>query len=1013
MKRPVLFFTLFFTSIAGFSQDPTIYVGEDTVTCSPACIDLTAIYTGGGNTTDYTVAEIPYAAEPYGGTVRVLSDDATTGAIAIGFDFCFYGNTYSNFYISSNGWIGFSGGPGTWAPSALPTVLGSVPKNCIMGPWHDLNPSFGGTIQYEVLGVAPFRRLVVSWETVAFFSCTGTFNTQQIILFETTNEIENHIQTKLTCPGWAGGRAVQGIHNSTGTEAVVFPGRNNTVWTATNHAVRYTPLGDPEIEWYVGPLLIGTGPTISVCPGSSTTYEAHLISCSGIVAIDEIFIDQICCEAPTMSHTDVSCFGDCDGTATAEPIGVAPFTYLWDDALSQTTETAIGLCAGIYEVTVTDALGCVETGEVEVLDPEELTSLVVAINTVSCFGLTDGSVTIEGSGGTGVLTYDIGDGPAATGEFTGLPPGAYIVTITDENGCTLEVPIDILSPDLLDVVLVGTIDVSCSGGDDGELTFEGVGGIAPYEFAIDGGVYGTDVTFTGLNAGSYDIDLRDDNGCFAAITVEITEPPALLLGLVATIDATCFGGSDGTLEVIGGGGTGALEYSIDGGAFGASTTFGGLTEGTYTIALRDANNCEITLDIDINEPVPVAVDETVVGESCLGDCLGSINLGAFDGFAPYTFSIDDCATTDGLGSYAGLCAGDYDICVVDANGCQYSNTVTVFDGTTPADATITLTGPFCINDAAIVLTAVSPGGVFTGPGVVGGMFNPSIAGVGTHTITNTISIGCGDIATRDIVVNALPVVSFITDVNSGCEDLVVPFINTGDVGAACYWDFGDGSSSTFCGSVTHTYDNSGLFDVSYTLIDANGCTNTATFYDYIDVYPQPNAVFKFGPQPATTLNTKISFTDMSTGEDAWTWTFDALGNSNEQDPQFIFPEIPGSYVVDLEVTNSFGCIDNTAQTVIIFEQLLIYVPNTITPDGDLYNEVFKPYFNGIDIYDYTLTIYNRWGETMFVSHDITVGWNGTFNGELVPNGVYVWHINTQEITSDKKLEYHGHVSVLK
>lgn len=1013
MKIHLLLLSLFLTSMLGFSQDPTIDAGADTVTCSPDCVDLEAIYAGGGNTTDYTVASIPYAVEPYGGTVRVLSDDATTGAIGIGFDFCFYGNTYSDFYISSNGWLGFSGGPGTWSPAAIPSGVGSVPKNCVMGPWQDLNPSITGTIQYEVMGIAPFRRLVVSWEAVAFFSCTGTLNTQQIILFETTNVIENHIQTKLTCPGWAGGRAVQGVHNIDGTAAVTFPGRNNTVWTATNHAIRYTPLGDPEIEWYIGPLLIGTGPTITVCPASPTTYIAKLISCSGIIAEDEVLVDQICCEPPVMSAIDVLCFGGCDGSATAEGVGVAPFTYEWDDPLTQTTATAVGLCAGTYEVTVTDALGCVETGEVEVLEPEELTGMVIVVNLVSCFGLTDGSGTVEGAGGTGVLTYDIGDGPMPTGVFTDLAPGAYVVTITDENGCFIEIPLDIVSPDLLESVLVGTIEVSCNAGADGELTVDGIGGVIPYEFSLDGGAFVADGTFTGLTAGTYDIEIRDLNGCLTTIVVDITEPSALTLDLVGAVDVTCFGGSDGTFEVIGAGGTGALEYSIDGGAFGAAPTFGGLSEGTYTITVKDANDCETTLDVIINEPIPVAVDEIVVGEACLGDCLGSIDLDAYDGVAPYTFSIDDCATTDGLGSYTGLCAGTYDVCVVDANGCQYTNTVTVLDGTAPADASIVPIGPFCIDEAAVVLSAADPGGEYTGPGVVGGTFDPGIAGVGVHTITNTISLGCGDIATYDVTVNPLPVVSFMTAVNSGCEDLTVPFTNLGDVGADCYWDFGDGTNSTFCGSVTHTYENAGDYDVSYTLIDVNGCTSTSTFYDYISVYPEPNAVFRFGPQPATTINTEINFTDMSTGADAWTWKFDELGNSNDQNPEFFFPEIPDNYVVNLVVENSYGCVDSTSQTVIISEQLLIYVPNVITPDGDLYNEVFKPYFNGIDIYDYTLTIFNRWGEIMFVSHDVTVGWNGTYGGELVPSGVYVWHINTQEVTSDKKLEFHGHVSVLK
>jgi gliding motility-associated-like protein len=89
------------------------------------------------------------------------------------------------------------------------------------------------------------------------------------------------------------------------------------------------------------------------------------------------------------------------------------------------------------------------------------------------------------------------------------------------------------------------------------------------------------------------------------------------------------------------------------------------------------------------------------------------------------------------------------------------------------------------------------------------------------------------------------------------------------------------------------------------------------------------------------------------------------------------------------------------------------VPNTITPDGDAFNEVFKPYFNGINIYNYTLTIYNRWGEILFVSHDPAVGWNGTYGGEVVPTGVYVWHIVTDELTTDKKIDTKGHVTVLK
>jgi gliding motility-associated-like protein len=138
-----------------------------------------------------------------------------------------------------------------------------------------------------------------------------------------------------------------------------------------------------------------------------------------------------------------------------------------------------------------------------------------------------------------------------------------------------------------------------------------------------------------------------------------------------------------------------------------------------------------------------------------------------------------------------------------------------------------------------------------------------------------------------------------------------------------------------------------------------------------------------------------------------------LGNSSEQNPTYTFPELAATYTIDLFVANEYGCVDSTSRTLIIAEQYLIYVPNTVTPDGDLYNEVFKPYFNGIDIYNYSLMIYNRYGEIMFESHDVNVGWNGTYGGEIVPTGVYVWHIITDEAASDKKLEYHGHVAVLR
>lgn len=1000
------------------AQGPWIDAGPDTLTCPPDCIELEATFEGTGATTDYTVETIPYAPDTPGGITRSLTDDSGVSDIAIGFDFCFYGSTYSTFSVSPNGWLGFGALSTMYGPVAIPDAGFSTPKNCIMGPWQDLNPGLGGTVTTQTLGVAPNRRLVVTWDDVPYFSCTGERGTQQIILYESTNIIENHITEKIICAGWVGGRAVQGIHNAAGTEAVAVAGRNNTVWDATNESVRYTPTGVPEIEWYdEAGVLVGTGAEFSACPDEPTTYTVRLISCDVEVASDEIFIDIECCDPPLTSFTPPTCFGDCDGTATAEGVGVAPFTYTWDAAAGgQTTPTATGLCAGTYEVTVVDAEGCTTVTPVTVEEPSEITGGATELLNISCFGLTDGSVNVLGAGGTGELTYDIGAGPQPTGVFTDLAAGTYTVTIEDANACTGEVIFEIEEPALLEFDLVSVNDVLCNGGADGEVVINGIGGTGVYEFQIDGGGYMPSGTFGGLAAGTYLFEVRDERGCWASMDVTVNEPTPLVLDIVSTINITCFEGNDGVIEVAGSGGFGALTYSIDGGEFVPSGLFDGLTAGTYTIELKDENDCSTTQTIELTEAPAVEVTEVLTHETCEYDCTGQIELIPEVGVAPYEFSIDGCATSSPSGLFTGLCAGDYDICVVDANGCEYTSTVTINLGAPPSSAVIYEFGrDFCVDDDPVPVSADSPGGVYTGPGMVGNIFNPGLAGVGTHTITYTISEGCGDIGHYTLTVHALPNISFFASDSSGCESHEVEFYYTGEAGIECFWNFGDGTSATVCGDVIHTYTDDDDYDVSLTVTTAaNNCVATLTKTDFIEVYNQPIADFEFEPETTTELKTEIDFMDRSFGPETWEWIFDTEGSSTEQNPSFFFPrDVADIYDVTLMVSNADGCADTITKSVKIAEEYMIYVPNTITPDGDTYNEVFKPYFRGIDIYNYSLRIYNRWGELLFESYDPSKGWDGTYGGEVVQTGVYIWHISTDEIETDRKIEHQGHVTVLR
>lgn len=343
-------------------------------------------------TNTYGVSQITFAPNPTTGTPITLTDDAISQVLPIGFTFCFFGNSYTQFYISSNGWIGFTPNTAwtTFTSQAIPSTVNSVPKNCIMGPWQDWNPGIAGGpyIRYQTIGQAPCRKLVVSFTNIPFFSCTSTLGTFQIVLNEGSNIIENHITNKPSC-GWAGGTAVQGVHNLAGTVGITVPGRNSTVWTTTNNAWQFTPSGAPApvtYSWFeVGnPQPIATGPqsSITVNPppgGASYTVQLNYTGCYGIcsegLVADTVNVIPGGSSVITLetSVIDPICHNACDGAITVTAIGGTPeFTYQWLPDVSS-SETAGNLCPGNYTVTVTDVENCVETTTITITNPPQIT----------------------------------------------------------------------------------------------------------------------------------------------------------------------------------------------------------------------------------------------------------------------------------------------------------------------------------------------------------------------------------------------------------------------------------------------------------------------------------------------------------------------------------------------------------------------------------------------------------------------------------------------------------------
>jgi gliding motility-associated-like protein len=495
MKNLIIFFLL--TNI-GYGQycpalgpDQLLPCGVNTTTLTA---DLSQCGPGGANpnqTTNYSVASIPYAAQTNTGAQVFLGDDAVSQPQNIGFTFCFFGNTYTQFYIGSNGWIGFSGGqPANFASVAIPNMGLNVPKNCIMGPWQDWHPGIGGQIRYQTSGVAPCRKLTVSWINVPMYLCTNLQGNFHIVIYESTNVIENHIQSKPNCPNWAFGTAVQGIHNQPGTVGIVVPGRNSTVWTTNNNAWRWSPSGPavvPTLTWYqVGnPVAIGTGPTITVTPPpAGANYTCH-------------FVYPICNAGWSTCNIGV-------GNLGPDTVFVAP-------------------------------------------GPPNLPPPNVVANDPQCNNGCDGSIIITPNGGTGVITISWSQ-PGTNFSQINLCAGAYPYNLIDAAGCTYSSTVTLNNPlPLISPLIIGTNPI-CFGDCNGTSTTNPIDGIAPYTYLWDNGQ--TTQTAINLCAGAYNVTVTDANGCPASNTITLTNPPMVVVGNITSLDTICYLSSNESYSVL-------------------------------------------------------------------------------------------------------------------------------------------------------------------------------------------------------------------------------------------------------------------------------------------------------------------------------------------------------------------------------------------------------------------------------------------------------------------------------
>ena len=256
-----------------------------------------------------------------------------------------------------------------------------------------------------------------------------------------------------------------------------------------------------------------------------------------------------------------------------------------------------------------------------------------------------------------------------------------------------------------------------------------------------------------------------------------------------------------------------------------------------------------------------------------------------------------------------------------------------------------------------------------------------------------------------VTVIPTPTVDFVADKLISCSPLVVNFSNnsTGNL-TNCQWSLSNGQTFTGCGGFSDSLLEVGCYDVTLTVSTPEGCTNTLTKSSYVCVAPDPVASFYTDPDHVTTLQPSANMVNTSTGAVSYSWNFgDNSPWSTEFEPSHTFPsEEEKTFTILLIATSDEGCVDSTTRDITLQEDLVFYVPNTFTPDGDQFNQTFQPVFtSGFDPYDYTLLIFDRWGELLFESHNAKVGWDGTYGGKVVQDGTYIWKIDFKRSDSDE------------
>ncbi len=565
---------------------------------------------------------------------------------------------------------------------------------------------------------------------------------------------------------------------------------------------------------------------------SPNTYTVVLTDANGCTSSTSVVISTPALLTIDSLVTNIpSCVPGGDGSITVFATGGTPPLLYSIGGPGQSSNNFLNLNSSNYLVTVIDANNCLDTITVNLNTPSGPIITSVVDTNVSCFGLNNGSVQITGNGNS-ALTYSLQPGTLTntTGYFNNLAPNTYTITLSDANNCSVTTQVVITEPSALNWNADTIVDVSCNGLSDGSINISASGGVGALIYTLQPlNVTNNSGSFTGLSANTYSITVTDANGCSIITSLNVSEPPMLVVDSVLTAIETCNPANDGTITVFASGGVAAYQYNL-GAANQLSNVFLNLNAANYTVTVADANNCTVTTNATISAAVAPSIDSIAVTEAtCNPGCDANATVYVSAGTSStIDYSINGVVYQN-TSTFNSLCASSYFAYVVDGNGCADTLAFSINTSVKPVIDSIIPSSTLCFGDSNGLVNIYASGG--------NGILNYSI--IPTNQ-TNQTGIFSGLYATNYLL--------SIVDAN-GCQvdsnfSIINPpalqFTTTVSTDALC---FGDSSGTINVaatgGTGTKSYtllpnnitNSVGAFanllgNATYTIVstDANGCT---------------------------------------------------------------------------------------------------------------------------------------------------------------------------------------------